>query len=228
MQHSIPSVSSNKNTSRVMRHPVIRLAMICTIMALAYFSWLPFPWRMPVVGLIGVAVVWAETRDKWACGLAWQRFSPTIGWAALLVLFVVAIVTPVVQPLIDYLTGTKTDYSAYGALRNNAPAAIQLVAYAWVSAAIGEELVFRAFLMHQVDALFKRIGLGRISAVAVGGIVFGVMHANQGLSGILLTGIVGAGFSYAYLRSKRNLWALILAHGLVDTWGVTTLYLGWY
>lgn len=54
------------------------------------------------------------------------------------------------------------------------------------------------------------------------------MHASQGVSGVLLTGLVGAVFGYAYLRSNRNLWALILAHGLVDTWGVTTLYLGWY
>ncbi|WP_164675425.1 CPBP family intramembrane glutamic endopeptidase, partial [Xanthomonas citri] len=60
------------------------------------------------------------------------------------------------------------------------------------------------------------------------GVVFGAMHASQGVSGVLLTGLVGAVFGYAYLRSNRNLWALILAHGLVDTWGVTTLYLGWY
>ncbi|WP_228737514.1 CPBP family intramembrane glutamic endopeptidase, partial [Xanthomonas euvesicatoria] len=59
-------------------------------------------------------------------------------------------------------------------------------------------------------------------------VVFGAMHASQGISGIALTGIVGAAFGYAYLRSNRNLLALILAHGLVDTWGVTTLYLGWY
>ncbi|WP_044103655.1 CPBP family intramembrane glutamic endopeptidase, partial [Xanthomonas citri] len=87
---------------------------------------------------------------------------------------------------------TKTDYSAYGALRNNAPAAMQLIGYAWISAAIGEELVFRAFLMHQLEALFDRVGLGRIGAAVAGGVVFGAMHASQGVSGVLLTGLVGA------------------------------------
>ncbi|SON77302.1 Putative membrane protease (fragment) [Xanthomonas phaseoli pv. phaseoli] len=82
--------------------------------------------------------------------------------------------------------------------------------------------------MHQLEALFKRSSLGRLTAASVGGVVFGAMHASQGISGIVLTGIVGAAFGYAYLRSNRNLLALILAHGLVDTWGVTTLYLGWY
>lgn len=211
-----------------MSHPITRLAMIGAIMALAYFSWLPFPWRMPVVGLMGIALVWLETQDWRACGLTWRGLGPTLGWTALLVLFVTAIITPFLQPLIDYLTGTKTDYSAYGALRNNAPAAMQLIGYAWISAAIGEELVFRAFLMHQLEALFDRVGLGRIGAAVAGGVVFGAMHASQGVSGVLLTGLVGAVFGYAYLRSNRNLLALILAHGLVDTWGVTTLYLGWY
>ncbi|APP77546.1 CPBP family intramembrane glutamic endopeptidase [Xanthomonas vesicatoria] len=183
---------------------------------------------MPVVGLIGVVWVWLETRDWRACGLIWRGLGPTLGWAALLVLVVTAIITPLLQPLLDDLTGTKTDYSAYGALRNNAPAAMHLIGYAWISAAFGEELVFRAFLMHQLEALFDRIGLGRVSAAVAGGVLFGVMHANQGISGVLLTGFVGAGFGYAYLRSNRNLGALIVAHGLVDTWGVTTLYLGWY
>ncbi|MCF5951309.1 CPBP family intramembrane metalloprotease, partial [Xanthomonas perforans] len=108
-------------------------------MALAYFPWLPFPWRMPAVGLIGAALVWQETRSRWACGLSWQRFGPTVGWTAILVLLVTALITPIFQPLIDYLTGTKTDYSAYGALRHNAPAALQLIGSAWISAAIGEE-----------------------------------------------------------------------------------------
>lgn len=212
----------------VFRHPLVRLAAICAVMALAYFPWLPFPWRMPVVGMAGLLVVWLETRDRKACGLSLHPLAPTLGWAVALLLLVAAIVTPVFQPLIDYLTNSKTDYSAYGALRNNAPAAMQLIGYAWISAAIGEEVVFRAFLMHQLEALSARVGLGHISAAIAGGIVFGAMHANQGVSGILLTGLVGAIFGYAYLRSGRNLWALILAHGLVDTWGVTTLYLGWY
>ncbi|MGD6669405.1 CPBP family intramembrane glutamate endopeptidase, partial [Xanthomonas citri pv. citri] len=85
---------------------------------------------MPVVGLMGIALVWLETQDWRACGLTWRGLGPTLGWTALLVLFVTAIITPFLQPLIDYLTGTKTDYSAYGALRNNAPAAMQLIGYA--------------------------------------------------------------------------------------------------
>jgi len=48
------------------------------------------------------------------------------------------------------------------------------------------------------------------------------------VSGIVLTGIVGSLFGYVYLRSGLHLGAMMLAHGLIDSWGVTTLYLGWH
>ncbi|TWQ09693.1 hypothetical protein FQK02_13760 [Xanthomonas vasicola] len=35
-------------------HPLLRLALFLSILALAYFPWLAFPWRMPLVGLIGL------------------------------------------------------------------------------------------------------------------------------------------------------------------------------
>ncbi|WP_137190084.1 CPBP family intramembrane glutamic endopeptidase [Stenotrophomonas rhizophila] len=183
---------------------------------------------MPLVGLLGVTLVWMETRSQSSCGLQWRSLGQTLAWMALLVGIVVGLVDPLIQPLVDQLTDTKADYSGYGPLLGNLPAAMTLVAGAWLSAAVGEELVFRAFLMHQLHALFALVP-GRIYVASLtGGLVFGLMHANQGLSGIVVTGLVGALFGFAYLRSGRNLWSLVLAHGLIDTWGVMTLYLGWY
>jgi len=82
--------------------------------------------------------------------------------------------------------------------------------------------------MHQLERLVGRLRGGMLLAALLGGAAFGLMHASQGLSGVLLTGVVGVLFGYVYLRSGRNLWAMIVAHGLIDTWGVATLYLGWY
>ncbi len=206
----------------------IRLLLVACVLALAYFPWLPFPWRMPLVGLLGMTFVWMEMRSPSYCGLQRRSLGQTLAWTALVVGIVVGLVDPLIQPLVDHLTNTKADYSGYGPLLGNLPAALTLVAGAWLSAAIGEELVFRAFLMHQLHALFGGVP-GRIyPASLTGGLVFGLMHANQGLSGIVVTGLVGALFGFAYLRSGRNLWSLVLAHGLIDTWGVATLYLGWY
>lgn len=206
----------------------IRLLLVACVLALACFPWLPFPWRMPLVGLLGMTFVWMEMRSPSSCGLQRRSLGQTLAWMALVVGIVVGLVDPLIQPLVDHLTDTKADYSGYGPLLGNLPAAMTLIAGAWLSAAIGEELVFRAFLMHQLHALFGGVP-GRIyPASLTGGLVFGLMHANQGLSGIVVTGLVGALFGFAYLRSGRNLWSLLLAHGLIDTWGVATLYLGWY
>ncbi len=210
-----------------MTHPLVRLGAIAVVLSLAYVQWLPFPWRMPIVGALGVTWVLVETRRWRAAGFGRQSLWATLGWTAALVVLVAGIVGPVLEPLVDRLTGTPVDYSGYGALRGNVPMARDLVLGAWLSAALGEELVFRAFLVHQLAALFRAKPMRGALATLVGGVVFGLMHADQGLAGIVLTGLVGALFCAAYLRSGRNLWALVLAHGLIDTWGVFTLYQGW-
>ncbi|MBB5738178.1 hypothetical protein FHT08_003308 [Xanthomonas campestris] len=211
-----------------MGHPLARIAAIAAILALAHYRWMQFPWRMPLVGIVGIALVWLETRSLSACGLQHRPLRAWFGWTLLLLALVVGFVNPVMQPLIDALTGTKADYSGYGALLGNFNAAAHLAGGAWLSAALGEELVFRAFLMHHLDHLLGRHRGGQVMAAVAGGALFGAMHLTQGISGVLLTGLVGALFGYVYLRSGRNLRAMILAHGLIDTWGIATLYLGWY
>lgn len=213
--------------SVILRHPLVRLALICAVLALTWYPWLPFPWRMPVVGLLGLLFVWAETRSLTAMGLQRQSTRASLLWAVLLFAIVFGPIVELLMPLVNMLVGAKSDHSAYGALHGNLPATVRLIAYAWLSAAIGEELVFRAFLMHQLHALFDRFRQGALMAAVVCGVIFGLIHAQQGITGIVMTGVVGTVLSYAYLRSNRNLYALILAHGLIDTWGVSRLYLGW-
>ncbi|AVQ06717.1 TPA: CPBP family intramembrane metalloprotease [Xanthomonas vasicola pv. zeae] len=183
---------------------------------------------MPLVGLIGLVVIRWETHSFAAAGIRRHSATRSLIWIVVLTAIIIGLVTPVLQPLIDQLTGTKTDYSAYGALRGNIKASVRLIGLAWLSAALGEELVFRCFLMHQLERLLSTFRGGQITSSIVGGAIFGLMHAAQGIAGVLLTGIVGSIFCFAYLRSDRNAWALIVAHGLIDTWGVFTLYKGWY
>lgn len=210
-------------------HPLTRIAVVVAILLLAYFRWLPMPWRQPAVALLAMLWIRVETGGLAAMGLR----SPvsargTLGWSLLAALIVIGLVTPFVEPLLNALTGTQADYSGYGALVGNLPAALSLIGKAMVSAAIGEELIYRGFLLHQLSALFGGGRVASLAAVAVGGAVFGLAHAGQGLVGVLLTGITGALFGALYFASGRNLWAMILAHALVDIWGVGTLYFGWF
>lgn len=64
--------------------------------------------------------------------------------------------------------------------------------------------------------------------MVIGATLFGAAHWDQDLPGVLATGTAGLLFGAAFFLSRRNLPALILAHGLVDTWGLYALYRGWY
>ena len=72
-------------------------------------------------------------------------------------------------------------------------------------------------------------GSGRVGVAAsflVVSVLFGIVHWNQGPTGVLDNVAVGALFMAMYLVSGRNLWLPILVHGVVDTTSVVLLYLG--
>mgnify|MGYP003694803563 CR=1 FL=1 len=50
---------------------------------------------------------------------------------------------------------------------------------------------------------------------------------TRGPQGVLDSGVAGLILGAAYMLSGRNLWAPILAHGLIDTVGVVILFFGW-
>lgn len=112
-----------------------------------------------------------------------------------------------------------------GAVQGNLPALLGILAIAWTTAAVGEELLFRGFLQGRLQLLF---GTGRVAgllAALVQAGLFGLAHAYQCPTGILVTASLGLVFGLFYLRS-RNLWTLVLAHGLIDTLSLVALYAG--
>lgn len=107
---------------------------------------------------------------------------------------------------------------------------IWVVLVAWGSAAFGEELLWRGFL---IDRLSRLSGLrGRTTAILlVHAVLFGLPHLYQGWGGVLITGVIGLFLGWLRLRMHGNLWAPIIAHGLVDTIMLSAGYidsLGWY
>jgi hypothetical protein len=65
-----------------------------------------------------------------------------------------------------------------------------------------------------------------IAAVA-SAVLFGYGHYYKGPAGMVDSGVAGLILAAAYLLSGRNLWTAVLAHGLIDTFGIVVLYLGW-
>lgn len=80
-----------------------------------------------------------------------------------------------------------------------------------LTAAIGEETLFRGYVMTRLRRLFG----GWTPAVIISALAFGLAHLYQGWSGVLLTGLYGLIFSLVYLK-RQSLWPCIVAHFLQD------------
>lgn len=101
-----------------------------------------------------------------------------------------------------------------------------MVLVVWGSAAIGEEMFARGFLLNRMERVFAGVNGGWWLAAALQALAFGALHFYQGPTGIIGTAIVGFLMAILFRYSGRNLVAPIVAHGLIDTWSITALYLG--
>jgi uncharacterized protein len=116
------------------------------------------------------------------------------------------------------------DYSRFRSLIGDPERLLVSLFIVWVTAAFFEEMVFRGFLL---DRLLVLMGPGRARvalACVLGAALFGLMHAYQGPFGILMTATIGLVFSVSYFALGRNLWALIIAHGLINSYSMWQIY----
>jgi uncharacterized protein len=183
------------------------------------------PFRVLMLAGAALVLIVLEAGSLRPLGFSRPRWPSTLLWSIGPPLAVIVLGT-IIQPQIERLLGIRSDLSAYGALEGNEAVALQLLAFALTSAAFGEEILFRGFLLHQLTAILGEGDRQRWVAIVISGLAFGLAHWVQGLLGVVTTGLVGLLFAWAWFRSGRNLWALILAHALLDTYSIALLYFG--
>jgi len=116
--------------------------------------------------------------------------------------------------------------SRFGEVRDNLPKFLMWLGIVWVSAAFGEEMFFRGYLVTRLQEALPGSRLATIIAVLIPALIFGYGHYHyQGIRGFVMTGLIGLSFGISYLLLKKNLWPIILVHGVVDTLAFTALYL---
>lgn len=112
-------------------------------------------------------------------------------------------------------------------IAGNWKAALMWLGIVWTFAALGEEVSYRGYLLTRAADMGRRSRTAYwVSMIAVS-VLFGFGHYYKGPSGILDSGIAGLLLGTAYLLSGRNVWASILAHGFIDTFGVIAEFVGW-
>ncbi len=120
--------------------------------------------------------------------------------------------------------GDRPDISHLMNIPGNLQGLVISLILVWITAAFLEELIFRGFLLNAIDRLLGGTKWSMWTSVVISSVVFGVIHAYQGLTGILLTGGIGFIFGVAFVLNGRRLWPLILMHGIIDTISFISIY----
>jgi CAAX protease family protein len=178
-----------------------------------------------VVGLVSIRL-----RDG---GLSAIGFKWPSRWGRVLLIAVAAAALRIIigQFLVEPLTGLFWPAPAAPAFANeitgNLKVALLALLLVWTFAAFGEEIAYRGYLLTRAaDIGGKSITAYWIGIVFVS-ILFGYGHYYKGPSGIIDSGIAGLILGTAFMLADRNLWACILAHGFIDTFGIIDAFFGW-
>jgi membrane protease YdiL (CAAX protease family) len=133
----------------------------------------------------------------------------------------------VIDPLTARFWPPATALAEAESITGNIGYALLALLIVWGFAAFGEEIAYRGYLLTRAADLGRRSTAAYWVGVVLVSILFGYGHYYKGPSGIVDSGIAGLILGSAYMLSGRNLWTCILAHGFIDTFGVTMLYFGW-
>jgi membrane protease YdiL (CAAX protease family) len=178
-------------------------------------------------GLFAIALTRRRQAWPWASiGLdrpasAWRLAGQSLlallaGWSAALAAMVLAT---------RGLGWAPIDASRFAALEGDVVRLAGMLALSWTCAAFGEEVLFRGFLQSRLRALFGVRRQAGVLAALAQALLFGLAHAYQGPTGMLMSGAIGLAFGLLMLRF-RSLWPLVLAHGVIDTVSMLALFAG--
>jgi membrane protease YdiL (CAAX protease family) len=134
----------------------------------------------------------------------------------------------VTEPLLVRYMGKHPDLSEFQSLQGNVGEALLALVVVWVLAALGEELIYRGYLMNRVADLGNRTRAAWGCSLLVVSAVFGYAHRYQGWTGIVEEGFAGFLLGLIYLRAGRNLWFPVIAHGVQDSIDVLLIFSGTY
>ncbi|QQQ29170.1 CPBP family intramembrane glutamic endopeptidase [Chryseobacterium indoltheticum] len=129
----------------------------------------------------------------------------------------------IIQPLVNWLCNEPADYSAFKNIEGDASQYFKWLYRMWISAAIGEELLFRAFAFAQLRNVF---GDKKVIVVVLSALLFCLPHMYQGIAGLIMTFAFGIAFALLYIK-YQNIWINIIVHGLIDTVFLSLSYFGY-
>lgn len=207
------------------------------VFAGVYFGLQWLHWPAPGTFALVVTLVFATWRlAATGPGLrgAWARIGlhAPISWLRLL-LWVIGIYVLVIiaNALIVVTLGRvfgwpPLDISRFAGLEGNPTSLAFWLLIAWTTAAFGEELLFRGFLLTRLNTLLGPHPIAMATAVLLQAALFAAGHAYLGIRGTMSAGVVALVFGAVYFLNGRQLLPLVLAHGLIDSVSLIAIFAG--
>lgn len=118
-----------------------------------------------------------------------------------------------------------SNMSSYDYLKDNVGMLILTLAGVYIVSSFGEEVIYRAFLINRISELGLGTKKGIWIAVIISSIIFGLVHYDWGPMGIVQTAFMGLALGICYIKLKKRLWLLVLAHAYMDTILMVQMYL---
>ncbi|WP_103867343.1 CPBP family intramembrane glutamic endopeptidase [Aquimarina sp. I32.4] len=214
----------NKTSLKTKITPIVTIILCCLLYLSGYY-------KMIIAALLMViasAVVHKKDLFK-SLGFQREKFNiknlliiaPIFGAAIYLFYYYILV------PSVTYLTGEPIDFSVFKPYKGDLPATLNLLALIWASAAFAEEIVFRGYLMRQFTKFFGSSNISLVINILLFGFIFGWVHAYQGISGQIVSGITGMLLAIIFHLRKNDLWFNIAVHGFIDTIALIFIYYGW-
>ncbi|WP_299442861.1 CPBP family intramembrane glutamic endopeptidase [uncultured Aquimarina sp.] len=214
----------NKTSLKTNLTPIITIILLCLLYLSGYF-------QMRIAAFLILIASAIEYKKGIFKSLGFQRkrlnikslliVAPLLGTAFFLFYYYVMV------PSVSYITGQPIDFSVFEPYKGNLPGILNLLVFMWVSAAFGEEIVFRGYLMRQFTKFFGSSKISLVINILLFGFIFGWVHAYQGITGQIVAGITGMLLAIVFHIRKNDLWFNIAVHGFVDTVAFVFIYYGW-
>jgi membrane protease YdiL (CAAX protease family) len=202
--------------------------LLGTAIVLGYNVFHVIPNEVPILFVLGLVSVRLRNGSLSAMGFkrptSWSRIVLIALGAAALRIVLAAVV---IDPLTARFWPPATAPAGANEIAGNIKVALHWLALVWTFAAFGEEIAYRGYLLIRAADLGRRSNTAYWVGMVFVSVLFGLGHFYKGPAGMIDSGVAGLILGSAFLLSGRNLWASILAHGFIDTFGVVALYFGW-
>jgi len=226
-----------------------RLAKILEIVMLFLIASVIIVFLLPIAGenllykqgivwtanILMLLYIWAGIRLRGEdCGSIGLGFNRPTGKQAMrifllsLLVFILAMIGFMIGSIIMVnITGMpqQADMSSYTFLKDNFGLLMLTLVGVYIASSFGEEVVYRGFLINRISEIGNNSKTAVVLAVILSAVIFGLVHYDWGPMGVVQTFFMGLVLGICYIKLKKRLWILVLAHAYMDTILIVQLYL---